>query len=109
MGVDVVLKQVSQPGTSSKRRRLTQVDAVPDGDDVFAAICVRSQLPMLSRVDPYGDLILTTAEMPQLIAEVTEELGIASTPPERELLAGVRRMAERCAAETSSELHLEGD
>ena len=73
MGVDVVLTQVSQPGTSSKRRRLTQVDVVPDGDDVFARICVRSQLPMLSRVDPYGDLVLTTSEMPQLLAEVNEE------------------------------------
>jgi hypothetical protein len=109
MGVDVVLKQVSQPGTSSRRRQLTQVDVAPDGDDVFAGICARSKLPMLSRVDPYGDLILTTAEMPQFIAEVNEELGIASTAPERELLAGVRRLAERCAAETSTELHLEGD
>jgi hypothetical protein len=109
MGVDVVLTQVSQPGTSSKRRRLTQVNVVPDGDDVFARICVRSQLPMLSRVDPYGDLVLTTSEMPQLLAEVNEELGLATTAPERELLAAVRRMAERCAADTSTELHLEGD
>ena len=88
MGVDVVLKQVSQPGTSPKRRRLTQVDVVPDGDDVFARICARSKLPMLSRVDPYGDVILTAAEMPQFIAEVNEELGIAGTPSELDFLAG---------------------
>jgi hypothetical protein len=109
MGVDVVLKRVSQPGTSSKRRRLTQVDLVPDGDDVFARICARSKLPMLSRVDPYGDLILTATEMPQFIAEVDDELGIAGTDLERELLGCVRRLAERCGAETSTELHLEGD
>ena len=64
---------------------------------------------MLSRVDPYGDLILTAVEMLQFIAEVNEELGIASTDPEREVLAGVRRLAERCAAEMSTELDLEGD
>jgi hypothetical protein len=109
MGVDVVLKQVSQPGTSPKRRRLTQVDVVPDGDDVFALICARSKLPMLSRVDPYGDLILTAAEMPQFIAEVTEELGLAGAPSELEFLASARRLAEQCASEPSTELHLEGD
>jgi hypothetical protein len=64
---------------------------------------------MFSRVDPSGDLIATTAEMQHFIAEVSEELGIASTAPQRQLLAGVRRLAERCAAETSKELHLEGD
>ena len=109
MGVDVVLKEVSQPGTSSKRRRLTQLDVVPDGDDVFARICARSKLPMLSRVDPYGDVVLTAAEMPQFIAEVNEELGIAGTLPELEFLASARRLAERCAAGASTELHLEGD
>jgi hypothetical protein len=109
MGVDVVLKQVSQPGTSSRRRWLTQVDVVPDRDDVFGRICARSKLPMLRRVDPYGDLILTAVEMQQFIAEVNEELGIASTDPEREVLAGVRCLAERCAAEMSTELYLEGD
>jgi hypothetical protein len=48
MGVDVVLKQVSQPGTSPKRRRLTQVDVVLDGSDLFARICESSDLPLLN-------------------------------------------------------------
>jgi hypothetical protein len=108
MGVDVVLKQVSQPGTSPKRRRLTQVDAVLDGSDLFARICDRSTLPMLSRVDPYGDLVLTAAELPQFIAEVDAERSRA-TGSERELLTDIRRLAERCASEASMELHLEGD
>ncbi|MDX6262804.1 MAG: hypothetical protein QOH84_4492 [Kribbellaceae bacterium] len=108
MGVDVVLNQVSQPGTSPKRRRLTQLDVVPDSDDLFARLCERSTLPMLSRVDPYADLELTAAEMPQFLAELDTELGQAS-PAERELLVAVRALAARCAAGTGLEIHLQGD
>lgn len=83
MGVDVVLTQVSQPGTSPKRRRLTQLDVVPDPADVFATICQRSTLPLLRRVDPYRDLILTSAEMPQFLDEVQTERALATTDEER--------------------------
>ncbi|GAA2811307.1 hypothetical protein [Kribbella solani] len=109
MGVDVVLKQVSRPGTSSKRRRLTQLDIVPDTDDVFARICERSKLPMLSRVDPYGDLILTAAEMPQLLEEVETERKLTTDDQERVLLAAVHHLGERCSTEPYTELHLQGD
>jgi hypothetical protein len=109
MGVDVVLKQVSQPGTSPKRRRLTQVDVVLDGSDLFARICESSDLPLLNRVDPYGTLILTGAEMPQFIAEVDTVRGLVDGESEREILTDIRRLAERRASEASMELHLEGD
>jgi len=109
MGVDVLLLQISPLGTSPKRRRLTELDAVLDRADVFARICAASRLPMLGRVDPYGDLVLTAAEMPQLVGEVDVELGLAVGGPEREILAGVRRLAERCASDPSMELHLQGD
>ena len=109
MGVDVVLKQVSQPGTSSKRRRLTQLDVVADADDVFARICERSKLPMLGRVDPYGDLILTALEMPQFLDEVETERRLATGDQERSLLAAVHHLGERCSTQTRTELHLEGD
>jgi hypothetical protein len=109
MGVDVVLKQVSQPGTSPKRRRLTQVDAVLDGSDLFARICVSSNLPMLNRVDPYGTLVLTAQEMPQFLSEVDAARSSVDGESERDILADIRRVAERCAGEASMELHLEGD
>ncbi|MEU4390244.1 hypothetical protein [Kribbella sp. NPDC023855] len=108
MGVDVVLKRVGRAGTSPKKRRLTQLDVVLDEADVFAGVCAGSGLPMLSRVDPYGDLVLTGEEMPQFIAEVEVEWGRAAEP-QRGVLAEVRRLAEWCAAEPSTELHLEGD
>src|SRR4051794_16965695 len=109
VGVDAMLNAVSQPGTSSRRRQLAQLDVVPDSGDVFAEICGRSRLPMLRRVDPYGDLVLTSAEMPQFLDEVEIELKLTAVDQERTLLAAVHDLAERCAAEPSTELHLQGD
>jgi hypothetical protein len=109
VGVDVVLNEVSQPGTSSRRRRLTQVGVVPDPGEVFVRLCVRSSLPMLQRVDPYGDLVLTSVEMSQFIAELEQELAATVTTEERAVLSAARRLAERCAADSSTELHLLGD
>ncbi|MER7247694.1 hypothetical protein [Kribbella sp. NPDC000426] len=93
MGVDVVLNAVSQPGTSSRRRRLTRLDGVADSGDGFAGICGRSKLPMLRRIDPYGDLVLTSAEMPQFLDEVEIELQLPAvdegrTSPRRALRDG---------------------
>jgi hypothetical protein len=63
MGVDVLLMRVDNPGTSPRRRRLTRADAFLDTADGFARLCAGTGLPMLSRVDPYGSLILTSVEM----------------------------------------------
>lgn len=109
MGVDVVLTRVDQPGRSPKRRRLTQLDVVPDPDDVFARICQRSKLPMLRRVDPYRDLILTAAEMAQFLTELATERNLATVDEERTLLAAAHHLAQRCLTDPSTELHLQGD
>ncbi|WP_434587347.1 hypothetical protein [Streptomyces sp. A5-4] len=109
MGLDIVLKRVEQPGTSPRRRRLAQVDAVLDGSDLFAHICASSNLPMLSRADPYRTLVLTMQDMPQFLAEVDAVRRSADGDPARVILVAVRRLAERCADEASMEIHLEGD
>ena len=109
MGVDVVLNAVDQPGTSSRRRRLTQLDVVPDTRDLFARICGRSKLPMLRRVDPYGDLILSSSEVPQFLEELKAELELTTGDEERSLLTAVSKLAERCLTDPSTELHLQGD
>jgi hypothetical protein len=109
MGVDVVLIQVERSGTSPKRRRLTQVDAVLDGSDLFARICERSNLPMLNRVDPYGTLILTSQDVSQFLSEIDAERNSVDGDSGCDILTAIRRLAERCADEASMELHLEGD
>ncbi|MFI7280846.1 hypothetical protein ACIBOV_11320 [Micromonospora chersina] len=109
MGVDVVLKQVNKAGTSPKGRRLSEVDFVLDEADLFARLCENSDLPMLSRVDPYSDLILTAEDMPQFVAEIEATMKLVENSAERRLLSEIRRVAERCAVQASLELHLEGD
>jgi hypothetical protein len=46
--------------------------------------------------------------MPQFITELTVERSLAGAE-ERDVLADVGRLAERCADDPSTELHLEGD
>ncbi|MFD3402271.1 hypothetical protein ACFWUU_16425 [Kribbella sp. NPDC058693] len=82
---------------------------MPDSDEVFVRVCARSSLRMLGRVDPYGDLVLTAVEMPQLVAELDQELAATVTTEEREVLSAVRRLAERCSMDPSTQLHLQGD
>lgn len=108
MGIDVVLMEVSRPGTSPKRRQLRQVALVADADDVLAGALPASGKPMLSRVDPYGDLILTPAEMDQFIAEAESLLADADvTEAERINLA--LELARQCRDNPCYELHLQGD
>lgn len=109
MGVDVVLQRVTDQGTTPRRRQVSPVDSVGDSAEVFVRICRDSALPLLSRVDPYGDLLLTAEDMPRFIGEVDATLEAVDDEERWELLAAVRGLAERCAREASMELHLLGD
>ncbi|MCX5317459.1 hypothetical protein [Streptomyces sp. NBC_00154] len=109
MGVDVVLMQVTHRGTSPKKRRLTTVEFVQDGADLFSGLCVNSSLPMLNRVDPYRTQILTSVDMPQFISEVDATCDLVKRQRERDILQKIRELAERCAEAASLELHLQGD
>ncbi|WP_431903047.1 hypothetical protein [Nonomuraea sp. bgisy101] len=64
---------------------------------------------MLERVDPYGDLILTSEEIPQLLAELDYLTGLAETAGERDVLANMARLAAVCREDAALELHLVGD
>jgi len=77
MGVDVVLMRVTRQGTNTKRRRLAQLAVVTDDGDVLARKFGQSGKPMLSRVNPYGNLILSPAEMEQYITEAGALIALA--------------------------------
>ncbi|MCT9081527.1 hypothetical protein [Streptomyces fulvoviolaceus] len=109
MGVDVLLMRVHQPGTSPRRRRLTEVAAFVDDTDAFARLCTGSGLPMLGRVDPYGSLRLTSVEMDQLTGELGVLQGRVTDATDRRILAEVSELGLRCAADGSTELYFEGD
>lgn len=108
MGLDVVLMHVEQRGTSTKRRRLTPLAAVPDEGDVLARAFPASGLPMLSRAGPYRDLILRPAEMEQFINEAESMItGADKTCGAR--IREVLDLARRCKDDLSTELHLQAD
>ncbi|MFJ8918575.1 hypothetical protein B046DRAFT_03596 [Streptomyces sp. LamerLS-316] len=109
MGVDAVLMRVEQPGTGPRRRRLTQVDVFVDEADLFARLCTASGLPMLSRVDPYGTLVLTAVEMSQLLSEIDATRRGVTEASQRAALDEVGRLARICQEDSSTELRLEGD
>ncbi|MEW2347418.1 hypothetical protein AB0904_07085 [Streptomyces sp. NPDC006684] len=109
MGVDVMLMQVAQRGTSPKKRRLTTVDVVQDGADLFSTMCTNSKLPMLARVDPYRTRILASADMPQFLSELDATRDLVTGQGELDILEKIRGLAERCTEAAGLELHLEGD
>jgi len=108
MGVDVILMRVTRRGTSTKRRRLTQLAVVTDDGDVLARDFGQSGKPMLSRVNPYGDLILSPAEMEQFITEAGALIaGADEVGADR--IRRVLELARQCRDEPGTELHLQGD
>lgn len=109
MGVDVSLMRVTQPGTSPRRRRLERVDLVADPADLFARMCSESGKPMLSRVDPYGTLILTSEEMEQFISELEDSRARSASKPLVSLIDEVCALARRCMSDPALELKLDGD
>ncbi|MEW9527749.1 hypothetical protein [Microbispora sp. NPDC049125] len=111
MGVDAVLVRVEQHGTSPKRRKLAPIAVAPDPKDVFVRLVGqvrgRGTHPMLERVDPYGSLILSPAEMPQFLAELARLP--TSAAQDVEAIRRLEDLARRCAADPATELHLDGD
>ncbi|MFJ8021074.1 hypothetical protein [Streptomyces sp. NPDC096311] len=109
MGVDVILMQINQKGTSPKRRQMAVVEIVPDGADSFSRMCAESDTPMLQRVDPYGSLVLTAQQMEQFVQEVDLLRGRTESTSNIAQLDRIKTLAERCMGDSLLELHLEGD
>ncbi|GII22846.1 hypothetical protein Pme01_24430 [Planosporangium mesophilum] len=90
------------------------VDEVVDWDDLFVGllnkVCNRGRTPLFDRIDPYGDLVLSGAEMTQLLAELPTVAAAAGSEAEKDFLAGLERLARQCAANPSDHrLHFVGD
>ncbi|MFE6235641.1 hypothetical protein [Cellulosimicrobium sp. NPDC057862] len=108
MGVDVTLARIVQEGTSPRRRSTTSIAVVLDDGDVLARLLPASGLPMLARVDPYGDVVLSGSEMEQLLDEL-HVLRSRSDRSEAVVIDKVVVLAERCRGEPGCELRFEGD
>lgn len=108
MGVDVTLARVIQEGTSPRRRTTTPVAVLPDDGDVLSRLLPASGLPMLARVDSWGDVVLSASEMEQLLDELCVLAG-RSAPSDVVVLDRLAELAARCRVEPGTELRFEGD
>lgn len=108
MGLDVVLMQVTQRGTSPRRGRRLPLAMVADEGDLLGRAFPASGKPMLVRADPYQDLILSPAEMEQFIEEA-ESLIAGADEACASRLRQVLDLARRCRDDPDTELHLQGD
>jgi hypothetical protein len=108
VGVDVALVEVSALGTSPRRRRIRPLAALPDSDDILARSFGEARSPMLRRIDPYKDLILTSPEMVQLLTEL--DLLLASSASEASgRIRQVMELASQCRDIPGTELRFQGD
>ncbi len=64
---------------------------------------------MLSRVDPYGTLILSSSEMDQFISEIEAEFLRVEDPVVKEFLESALRLAGECREKREMQLRLDGD
>jgi hypothetical protein len=108
MPLDILLVAVSQRGKSSRHRTWTTLGAACDDGGELVRRCVPSGRPMLAKIDPYGDLVLTSSEMEQLI----DELRCADMAPHGaacRVVDEVLELAARCAADPTTAPWFAGD
>jgi hypothetical protein len=120
MGVDVELRRPEPkgPGSANNTRRRpritsTVIDEMIDGDDVFVRLLGRvygqGRTPLLDKIDPYGDLRMNSANMPQFLAELTVLETRAGAADEHQVIADLRRLAHACAQDAALRLLFVGD
>ncbi|WP_212833467.1 hypothetical protein [Catellatospora sp. TT07R-123] len=112
MGIDVILARRTRTGTGPRRAEVKEVDFVAASGDVveriLAAVWDSGRTPMLDRADPVGDLILTSAEMDQLRAEL-EILREAVPARDVSVVEAMLRLARLCQEHPDLEIWFQGD
>lgn len=109
VGADVVLIRLHRAGSNPSRWRQERLEVVSDAGDHFAGLCGGCGLPMLERVDPYGSLVLSSAEMDQFMAELATLRQGEKARPHSALLARVEQVAWQCSTDPDLQLRIEGD
>jgi hypothetical protein len=107
MGLQAYLCQAGQPVTGLPDPGGGRFDAAGDLDRLIPAADI--SLPLLSNVDPYGDVELTQSVIPALSAEIGKLLTLARPGPEHRGLLRLLALAEACAATPGATIMFRGD
>lgn len=78
-------------------------------DSLLELLWVHGRTPLLSRLDPVRSVVLTSADMAQLVDELETASDLANTDAQRQYLATMRALARVCADDRGLELHFDGD
>ncbi|MEH1100357.1 hypothetical protein [Micromonospora sp. CPCC 205561] len=111
MGVDVVLYRAVASGSGG--RRVVPAEVLPDPDEVLLGLVGRvrgtGRTPLLDRVDPVGELVVSAGQAPQLLAELRCLAEVARSTPEMTHVRRLDRLARRCRQDREMEIRFEGD
>jgi hypothetical protein len=113
VGVNVELRQHG-PQPRKGRAKTTLVEQIGDRDDLFVGLLNNvyntGRTPTLDRIDPYGTVVLSGADVTRLLAELPILAAVAGGAAEKDFLASLERLARRCAANHADHrLHFVGD
>ena len=87
---------------------LQRVDDVEDVIIELIGRVGRERLRLLGYVDPYGDTVFNQLQCADVLGDV-EKLGEVASPHQRQLLAQVRELVQRCKREVHEYVKLYGD
>ena len=94
-------------------RRTSRPSVVADPDDVLLDLLKRvrggGRTPLLDRVDPLGELVVSAEAAPQLLAELRCLAEVAGAPVEVDRVRRLALLARRCLASRDVEIRFEGD
>ncbi|WP_406036859.1 hypothetical protein OG799_20805 [Micromonospora sp. NBC_00898] len=113
MGVDAVLYRLVRAGPGRGRPSHVAAGVVADPDDVLLDLLKRvrggGRTPLLDRVDPLGELVVSAEAAPQLLAELRCLAEVARAPAEVDRVRRLALLARRCLTSRDVEIRFEGD
>jgi len=88
------------------------LDMLLDPEDALNQLVPRREddsFPLVNTIDPYGDADLLSSQMSEFVGELDRLEGARLTKAQREYLAQLRALADRCAAVPRYRLRFIGD
>jgi len=90
-----------------------QIESIADPKNLLAGLLPSGQkrdaYPMLGGIDPYGDTVFNSLQIPCFLSEWANAVSDIRTEEDRALVSEIERLARRCADEVHTYLKFIGD
>ncbi|TDC79450.1 hypothetical protein E1193_19090 [Micromonospora sp. KC606] len=112
MGLDVVLYRLVRSGPGRPPSPVA-TQLVADPDDLLLDLLTRGRgggaTPLLDRIDPLGELVVSAERALQLLTELDRLAEVARTREETDRVRQVVTIVRRCVRERDLEIRFEAD